>query len=668
MLADAYCDPMTDFKAKQPNAESAFDDVAFTHEASIYARPVKKLTKFPQGGPRINHGNNIISTSAQLECWWLWEIGAIVLSIGCITSIVGVLVHIDNMTVEQWRFTIAPNSLIAIMTTVSKTAMMVPIASCISQAKWAYFLAKGRPYKDLETFDSASRGPWGSLYFLSQMRTQALTASGLAIVTLAALGFEPAAQQILQVSTREMLIYPPPLIPIALEYSSRSVDFISSPGKGYGLPVPSDVLHILSNIIGSVSGNSPLLDAYFPPQSLECNWPPFITLGVCSVARNVTSVIAPVCSFSDIARDDYFHEEGYQNFTCQFDFAEIRNASLVGSTAVVSPASMTNQSPQPLVLDGTTEKEQYGWYEWASFKYLASVGSIGLDQGGLNLDLVRYAIDPEEVRTVPGYGTNYQIPPTANSLSLWEAWNVQWYWCSYSYTDVVAVPSGVKSFNVTSERLYRDPDNSNIYTHAYQVNGSNIKYEIDSRNPSEVALFKYLAKALTNDLQQSADYEDDLLHFGRYLYGADINQFAQNLADTLSLLVRQNTSGDNLLAGACRGSAMGTVAYYHVRAGWLALPSIEVLLTTVMLIVVILRSRSHPLLKSSQLALVLYGREGRGKEFTFTESESNATTLEDTIGNLKVRLDRNETGRVGFIHEVPDDIGNKGDSHRTPSE
>lgn len=123
---------------------------------------------------------------------------------------------------------IAPNSMIAIMTTVSKTAMMVPIASCISQVKWDYFRKTSHPYKDLEAFDTASRGPWGSLYFLGHMRTQALTASALAIITLVALGFEPTAQQILRVSTREQEIYPQPSIFLGSDYASRLGDSVRS--------------------------------------------------------------------------------------------------------------------------------------------------------------------------------------------------------------------------------------------------------------------------------------------------------------------------------------------------------------------------------------------------------------------------------------------------------
>lgn len=232
---------------------------------------------------------------------------------------------------------------------------------------------------------------------------------------------------------------------------------------------------------------------------------------------------------------------------------------------------------------------------------------------------------------------------------------MQWYWCSHSYTDVLATASGVQSFNVSSHQIYLDIDDQDTQaqsTQIYRVNGSDIKYRIDNMKRSKNVLFNYLAKTLRNDLRSRSNDDNDLLYFGQYLYGADIPEFAQNVADTLSVLVRQNKSGDNLWASAYGGTAIGTVAYYHVRAGWLALPFIEVLLTTILLAVVIFKARRQALLKSSQLALVTYGREGRGQDLANVDVYSNATALESTIGHLQVRLDRNELGRVGFIQTL----------------
>lgn len=395
-------------------------------------------------------------------------------------------------------------------------------------------------------------------------------------------------------------------------------------------------IYVLSTVIGGLFGNALRLDINCPSQSLNCTWPPFNALGVCAVARNVTSEVVPVC-FTDNSSTP-----SNPNTTCQFDFATIRNASLVGPTTLPRTNFGPVEQPQPLTLDWQLIRR----FGPSGPKYMASEGSVGQAYAGLNMDLVRHPMNQ------PG--------PISGAVMPAEAWSVQWYWCSHSYTNFLATPSGSQRFNVSSERLYRDPDDPILNSTApflepantYRVNGSDVEYRIDRSWASENSLFNHLARTLRNDLRDRDVNENDLLYFGQYLYDADIPQFAQNLADTLSILVSQNNSGDNLWASAYNGTAMGTVAYYHVRAGWLALPFIEVLLTTVLLAVVILKARRQALLKSSQLALVAYGREGRGQDLANVDVYSNATALENTIGHLRVRLDRNEMGRVGFIQTL----------------
>lgn len=137
-----------------------------------------------------------------ISWWWWWEIGGVLLSIICMGLILGVLLKANNLALADWPLWIQPNSLISVFTTVGKSAMMVPIASCISQLKWRYFERRANRLSHLQVLDEASRGPWGSLMALFNLRAKALMVSALAIVSLVALGFEPSAQQILDFPTR----------------------------------------------------------------------------------------------------------------------------------------------------------------------------------------------------------------------------------------------------------------------------------------------------------------------------------------------------------------------------------------------------------------------------------------------------------------------------------
>lgn len=138
--------------------------------------------------------------------WWWWEVGA------CVTSLIGlgliilILKRVDEQPIDMWPYSIRPNSLIAATSTITKAAMMVPIASCFSQLKWDHFHYRPNPLHHLQIYDDASRGPWGCLYMIFTGRLQVLSAWALALLTLAALGFEPSIQQMMVPETRQTLL------------------------------------------------------------------------------------------------------------------------------------------------------------------------------------------------------------------------------------------------------------------------------------------------------------------------------------------------------------------------------------------------------------------------------------------------------------------------------
>ncbi|KAI1654098.1 hypothetical protein F4813DRAFT_382871 [Daldinia decipiens] len=138
--------------------------------------------------------------------WWWWEIGGSVLSLVSISLIIPVLKQVDDQPVEMWPYSIRPNSMVAILTTITRTAMMIPIASCLSQLKWDHFQYRANPLHHLQLYDDASRGPWGCFLLLLTGRLKAVAAWGLALVTLVALAIEPTAQQMLEQQSRQVLL------------------------------------------------------------------------------------------------------------------------------------------------------------------------------------------------------------------------------------------------------------------------------------------------------------------------------------------------------------------------------------------------------------------------------------------------------------------------------
>lgn len=161
---------------------------------------------------RQTHGLEEASTERQrtkarepISWWWWWEIGAVVLSAVSMGLVLLVLLTVNNRPLQAWGLPIQPNSLIAVFTTIGKTAMLVPVAAALSQLKWRHFHSRPQQLVHLQLFDDASRGPWGSFMMLLNVRTRAVLAWGFALVTVAALGIEPSAQQILEFTSQDIV-------------------------------------------------------------------------------------------------------------------------------------------------------------------------------------------------------------------------------------------------------------------------------------------------------------------------------------------------------------------------------------------------------------------------------------------------------------------------------
>lgn len=142
-------------------------------------------------------------SSSSSSSWWWWEIGACALSLVSTVLLFVLLVKVEDIALQSWPHQIQINSVVAILTAVSRTAMVVPLAACISQLKWRHFESPNR-LSHLQDYDNASRGPWGSLLILFNFRVGDLLAWALALWTVASLGISPSAQQILEFPNRRV--------------------------------------------------------------------------------------------------------------------------------------------------------------------------------------------------------------------------------------------------------------------------------------------------------------------------------------------------------------------------------------------------------------------------------------------------------------------------------
>ncbi|KAI0152658.1 hypothetical protein GGR57DRAFT_167517 [Xylariaceae sp. FL1272] len=109
----------------------------------------------------------------------------------------------------------------------SKSSLLFAVGSTISQWKWRWFqCGRNRRMMDMQLFDDASRGPWGSFVLLATPRSWSVVSLG-ALVSILALVFDPFAQQ--------LLIYP--VRAVTIENSTgqasdlpRATNFVPGPG------------------------------------------------------------------------------------------------------------------------------------------------------------------------------------------------------------------------------------------------------------------------------------------------------------------------------------------------------------------------------------------------------------------------------------------------------
>jgi len=146
-----------------------------------YSRPIT-----PALVPETRHRIHILR-------FWKWEVLAIILAACAMAAIIFLLVYFDGERVPEWPYTINLTTLVSVIATIFKAALLAVIGEIISQAKWSWF-RKSHAVNDLQRFDEASRSGWGALkFFLTIPKTFIGTIAAAVILISMAIG--PFSQQ-----------------------------------------------------------------------------------------------------------------------------------------------------------------------------------------------------------------------------------------------------------------------------------------------------------------------------------------------------------------------------------------------------------------------------------------------------------------------------------------
>ncbi|KAK7512480.1 uncharacterized protein IWZ02DRAFT_502326 [Phyllosticta citriasiana] len=190
---------------------------------------------------------------------WIWEILSIALSFIALAVMAGILYKIDDKPLNWWTLPIRPNSLISIPAAIAKAALVLPATESISQLKWLYVGSSSRRLTDLQRFDDASRGPWGSFTFLIYP-SRSITAIGPTASTPSAYAYDAGI----------------------VRGSGATFDSDSKDDQMQGA--------MFAGAYGLSSGS--LLQC----PTGNCTWDPCVTLRVCSSCLDVTAECDQTCS------------------------------------------------------------------------------------------------------------------------------------------------------------------------------------------------------------------------------------------------------------------------------------------------------------------------------------------------------------------------------------
>ncbi|KAI5359713.1 hypothetical protein Slin14017_G092740 [Septoria linicola] len=216
---------------------------------------------------------------------WIWEVLNFLVSFLCIGAIIIILAKFNDKPLPKLGW-LTLNGIVSTLAGISKAALILPISEAISQLKWHWFwnADRPRPISDFQIYDSASRGPWGSICLLARPRLLHMSSVG-ALLTVVALAIEPFLQLVPSYSTR-----------MTAQLGSHA----TVPAVGYFEQIEHDPLNfdmvtagqgMKGAVYNGMYASSNVKVATPTCPTGNCTWEPYTSLAVCSSCTNLTEML-----------------------------------------------------------------------------------------------------------------------------------------------------------------------------------------------------------------------------------------------------------------------------------------------------------------------------------------------------------------------------------------
>ncbi|KAI9738733.1 MAG: hypothetical protein M1834_008238 [Cirrosporium novae-zelandiae] len=272
---------------QRPEHDHAHPKTPVTNKNSSFLSKFRRSDPNDQEQPMIQAKSLKPPNKRRFTNWWLWELLSWVVAASTLMAAIVILANYHGKLLSEWPFSFTLNSLISFFGTISKSAMLVSVTEALSQLKWNRFSRRQHDLVELQEYDNASRGPWGSSLLIISLRARTLASVGAGIIILG-LAVDTFMQAVVTYVARPTQIHGQGILPRASGYFMHDNDSMGL--QTIDLTMKAAIYNgIYSSDISSIDF-SPSCD------SGNCTWPKYSTLAISSQCADVTNHISQNCS------------------------------------------------------------------------------------------------------------------------------------------------------------------------------------------------------------------------------------------------------------------------------------------------------------------------------------------------------------------------------------